>query len=424
MLGQVTSRDRFLSASPDNKFHASWALLFLETGNRVVARGFRCSNRAVVLLDSIRSRLLCTQASDLPFPWMFLCFGAFILACGTTHALNIFTLWVPVYRLDGLVKLLTATLSIITAVLLYPLVPKALALPYPADLQREIGVRRQAEADVRKLNTDLEQLVAGRTKELTRSNEDMGSFARAASHDLQDPLRTVISHTQILERKYGQELPDDAKELIHITVDAAARMRAMIDELLEYSRMESARMQLEPVDCNGAVAAAIANLNDPSRKTRPLSNRANCDGDGNPLPVDKSVSESGRQRHQVQKRSAAAHRDIRAAIGDGVDLPGSGQRDWYRSGIRGEDFRRISKTTRERNSGNRAWLINLPANYYPARWYDLGRIGTRQRFLVLLHIAHIERLLRKAIREANGFVIHVTVMHVWRRLLYGPRRPS
>jgi signal transduction histidine kinase len=206
------------------------------------------------------------RRSDLPFPWMFLCFGAFILACGTTHVLNILTLWVPVYRLDGLVKLLTATLSIVTAVLLYPLVPKALALPHPADLQREIGVRRQAEADVRKLNTDLEQLVAERTKELTRSNEDLGSFARAASHDLQDPLRTVISHTQILDRKYGQELPDDAKELIHFTVDAAARMRAMIDDLLEYSRMESARMQLEPVDCNGAVAAAIANLNDPIAK--------------------------------------------------------------------------------------------------------------------------------------------------------------
>src|SRR6266849_2786016 len=58
---------------------------------------------------------------DLPFPWIFLCFGAFILACGTTHALNILTLWVPVYRLDGLVKVLTAMISIVTAVLLYPL---------------------------------------------------------------------------------------------------------------------------------------------------------------------------------------------------------------------------------------------------------------------------------------------------------------
>lgn len=56
-------------------------------------------------------------------------FGAFIFACGTTHLLGIWTLWVPTYRLEGLVKLLTGCVSIATAIALVPLMPRALALP-------------------------------------------------------------------------------------------------------------------------------------------------------------------------------------------------------------------------------------------------------------------------------------------------------
>src|SRR5882762_7517444 len=65
----------------------------------------------------------------IPFNRLFLMFGFFIFACGTTHLLEVWTLWVPVYRLAGVVKLVTAALSIATAVALIPIVPKALLLP-------------------------------------------------------------------------------------------------------------------------------------------------------------------------------------------------------------------------------------------------------------------------------------------------------
>lgn len=72
---------------------------------------------------------------DLPFIWVFLLFSAFIIACGTTHLMAIWTLWHPTYWLSGTIKLLTACVSVATAVLLVPIVPKALSLPSPAQLE-------------------------------------------------------------------------------------------------------------------------------------------------------------------------------------------------------------------------------------------------------------------------------------------------
>ncbi len=115
---------------------------------------------------------------DLVFRWMFVMFGIFILGCGTTHVMGIWTLWNPDYGIDGLVKALTALVSIVTAIMLWPLVPQALALPSPGqlaqanhELNREISERRQAEAAARQLNDELEERVRARTAELEAANE-------------------------------------------------------------------------------------------------------------------------------------------------------------------------------------------------------------------------------------------------------------
>ena len=92
------------------------------------------------------------KKGDLPFDWMFLMFGTFIVACGTTHVMEIWTLWHPTYWLSGFIKVITAFASVSTAVLLMPLIPKALALPSPAQLeaanvalQNEITERKRTE---------------------------------------------------------------------------------------------------------------------------------------------------------------------------------------------------------------------------------------------------------------------------------------
>ena len=81
---------------------------------------------------------------DVPFRGIFLLFGAFILACGTTHLLDAVMFWWPAYRLGGVVKLATAIVSWATVLALVPIIPTALALRSPKELDQEIQ-RRTAE---------------------------------------------------------------------------------------------------------------------------------------------------------------------------------------------------------------------------------------------------------------------------------------
>ncbi|MBD2313532.1 PAS domain S-box protein [Desertifilum sp. FACHB-1129] len=75
------------------------------------------------------------KRQDVPFPWLFWLFGAFIVACGTTHLLEVWTLWHPDYWLSGWIKIITATVSLYTAGSLFPIIPQALALKSPAELE-------------------------------------------------------------------------------------------------------------------------------------------------------------------------------------------------------------------------------------------------------------------------------------------------
>lgn len=95
--------------------------------------------------------ILVSKKSNLVFHWMFVLFGAFIFACGTTHLIKIWTIWHPDYWMEGAIDLATGVLSIVAAILLWPLVPRALALPSPAQLEAEIVQRKKAEAKFRAL---------------------------------------------------------------------------------------------------------------------------------------------------------------------------------------------------------------------------------------------------------------------------------
>jgi two-component system NtrC family sensor kinase len=128
----------------------------------------------VMLLVFVRRR------KDLQFSWIFVLFGIFIMACGATHVMSLWNLWFPDYLAAGVVKAVTALASVGTALILIPLLPKALALPGPAqwqavhdDLRREVTERQQAEDEVRRLNADLEQRVAERTAELQAANREL-----------------------------------------------------------------------------------------------------------------------------------------------------------------------------------------------------------------------------------------------------------
>ena len=114
-----------------------------------------------------------SKRTDLAFPSIFVLTGLFILACGTTHIMGVWTLWFPDYRLDGGIKAATALLSVGTAAAIWKVMPLALALPSTAQLERanellgtEINQRQRAEAALREANAELEQRVAARTADL------------------------------------------------------------------------------------------------------------------------------------------------------------------------------------------------------------------------------------------------------------------
>ncbi|QDU97240.1 sensor histidine kinase [Lignipirellula cremea] len=97
-------------------------------------------------------------------------------------------------------------------------------------------------------------------EELERSNRDLADFAYAASHDLQEPLRTVRSYCELIQKKYGENLDEKGSEFIESAVDAAGRMQMLLNDLLKYSRVSTRGEKFAAVDCNEACAIAIANL--------------------------------------------------------------------------------------------------------------------------------------------------------------------
>ncbi|MCM2463162.1 HAMP domain-containing histidine kinase [Pseudomonas sp. CG7] len=88
------------------------------------------------------------KRKDVPFDWMLAAFGVFILACGTSHVLEILTIWQPYYWLSALVKVITAIASVITAILLVRLVPAALKIPSPQQLAKVNDELREAQAEL------------------------------------------------------------------------------------------------------------------------------------------------------------------------------------------------------------------------------------------------------------------------------------
>lgn len=95
---------------------------------------------------------------------------------------------------------------------------------------------------------------------MERSNEDLQRFAYITSHDLQEPLRTIASFTQLLERRYKGKFDSDADEFIDFIVDAATRMRKMIQDLLEYSRVTTQGHEFKEVNSGNILKQVLYSL--------------------------------------------------------------------------------------------------------------------------------------------------------------------
>ena len=108
---------------------------------------------------------------------------------------------------------------------------------------------------------------------LEEQNAELGQFAYVASHDLQEPLRIVISYVQLLERRYGGQLDHDADIFLRYIVDGAMRMKNLINGLLDYSRLGRYNQTLAPVDCNLLLDQVLNNLQMSIRETGAVIHR-------------------------------------------------------------------------------------------------------------------------------------------------------
>jgi light-regulated signal transduction histidine kinase (bacteriophytochrome) len=125
---------------------------------------------------------------------------------------------------------------------------------------RDITDRKRMEKELKMHRDHLEELVKERTADLTRSNAELEQFAYVASHDLQEPLRMVVSYLQLVDTRYREKLDDDAREFIEYAVDGAKRMQILINDLLAFSRIGSKGQAFRPADCEAALQEALSNL--------------------------------------------------------------------------------------------------------------------------------------------------------------------
>lgn len=105
-----------------------------------------------------------------------------------------------------------------------------------------------------------EDALQQKTQDLERSNRDLESFAYAASHDLQEPLRMVTSFVQLLAQRYKGKLDEDADKYIGVVTEGTGRMSRMISDLLEYSRIQTKGAPFSRVDLNQVLHDCLSNL--------------------------------------------------------------------------------------------------------------------------------------------------------------------
>jgi len=183
---------------------------------------------------------------DVEFGWVFWAFAIFITACGLTHLLSIYTLWVPAYGLEGLVKAVTAVASIVTAAMLWPLLPKLLALPSPAQL-RAAYAALETEAEHRR---HAEEMLRHAQK-----MEAIGQLTGGVAHDFNNLLMVIGGALQRLRRR--RDPAQEAKTLDMIQ-SAVARGESLTRQLLTFSR----RQTLSPkvIDVTARIGAFLSVL--------------------------------------------------------------------------------------------------------------------------------------------------------------------
>ena len=231
--------------------------------------------------------VLAVRRQDLRLSRIFLLFSAFILLCGLSHVIEVVTYWVPIYVLDGLVKAATALVSLTTAFMLWPMLPRLMATASPAQLTQinvqlteQLHARAEAEAELARFNAELETRVAARTVDLTRINAELQAeiegnrriarelavardqaeqasrvkslFLAAMSHDLRTPLNAIIGFSDmILSEAFGPLGHPRYLGYLDDIHRSGTLLLSMINNILDLSKIEAGKREIVPSRLDG-----------------------------------------------------------------------------------------------------------------------------------------------------------------------------
>lgn len=165
------------------------------------------------------------RTTEIPFPAIFLMFAAFILLCGATHLMEIVTVWHPAYRLGGLLKLLTALVSIATTLALFRLMPAALQLRSPRELRLEVDART---AELSRANAALRSSIT----QLERQREELETMHRQRDETaalLATTLRSVGDGVISTDATGAVQFMNAVAESLTGWTEAEARLRPLAD---------------------------------------------------------------------------------------------------------------------------------------------------------------------------------------------------
>jgi len=176
------------------------------------------------------------KRQDLVFRPVFALFAAFIFLCGTGHWLNLITLWVPAYGLEGVVKAMTGVVSLITAGALWLMMPRALELPSPAQLRAVHATLLEHEQIEIRLVAAVKEASLER-EAADRSNQAKSRFLAAISHELRTPLNGILGYAQLLQIDGG--LNEVQAERVAAMLGAGRHLLDMIGHVLTISEIES-----------------------------------------------------------------------------------------------------------------------------------------------------------------------------------------
>ncbi len=194
------------------------------------------------------------QRRDFEFRWVVWLFAAFIMACGVTHFMSILVLWIPAYGIEGLIKLVTAVVSVATAIALWPLLPKVIALPSPRQLQdanarlmATVAERDEALAAVLRETAERE-----RAEDMLRQAQRMeaiGQLSGGVAHDFNNLLTVVAGNVARAQRLAPSD--DMLQRSLADAMEGADRAARLTQQLLAFSRRQP--LQPTPQDIGAIV---------------------------------------------------------------------------------------------------------------------------------------------------------------------------